>query len=95
MRAALSAIAWIALAVAFVALGADLYWCWSAGAWTFQPLGFYLNLTAADWLAYARDWAASGSDVGVRLLNTLLALPVWVPAFAIGAPLGFATRERA
>lgn len=94
MRALLNAVAWIFLAVGFVALGADAYWSWKAHGWAFQPLGFYLDLAASDWLAHLRDWAADRSAKTARLLEHALIWPVWAPAFAIGIPLGWLTRER-
>lgn len=94
MRGFLNGIAWIFLAVGFIALGADAYWSWKAHAWTFQPIGFYLNLASADWLAHIRDWAVDRSVRTAALMAKGLALPVWAPAFAVGAPLGFLTRER-
>lgn len=94
MREALNAIAWIFLAVGFIALGADAYWTWKANGWAFQPIGFYLDLSASDWLAHVRDWAADRSARTARLLAELLALPVWAPSFALGIPLAWLTRER-
>jgi len=94
VRELLNAIAWIFLAVAFIALGADAYWTWKASGWTFQPIGFYLDLAASDWLAHVRDWAADRSARTARLVADGLALPVWAPAFAVGIPLAWLTRER-
>ena len=94
MRALFNGIAWIFLAVGFMALGADAYWSWKAHGWTFQPIGFYLDLGAADWLAHLRDWAADHSGKAARLLERALTWPVWAPAFAVGMPLAVLTRER-
>lgn len=94
MREILNAIAWVFLAVAFIALGADAYWSWKAQGWAYQPIGFYLDLAAGDWLAHVRDWAADRSARTARLIAEALSWPVWAPAFAIGTPLAFLTRER-
>jgi len=94
MRAFLNGIAWIFLAIAFTALGADAYWSWKAHHLTYQPIGFYLNLAADDWLAHVRDWAADRSIKTERLIAKALEFPVWAPAFALGIPLGVFTRER-
>lgn len=94
MREALNAVAWVFLAIAFIALGADAYWSWKARAWSFQPIGFYLDLAASDWLAHLRDWAADRADRWAHLLERALTWPVWAPAFALGAPLGWLSRER-
>lgn len=94
MREFLNGVAWIFLAIGFVALGADAYWSWKAHGAAFQPIGFYLDLAADDWLAHLRDWAADRSARTERLVARALELPVWAPAFAIGVPLGFLTRER-
>lgn len=94
MRVALNAVAWIVLAVAFIALGADAYWSWKAEDWSFQPIGFYLRLIDAEWLAQLRDWSVDRSARTERLLNEALTWPVWGPAFAIGAPLAWFTRDR-
>jgi hypothetical protein len=94
MRELFNGIAWIFLAIGFVALGADAYWTWKAHHLAFQPVGFYLDLAADDWLASLRDWAADRSHKTERVVTKLLSLPVWAPAFAVGIPLGFLTRER-
>ncbi len=94
MRAFFNGIAWIFLAIGFVALGADAYWTWKADDWAFQPIGFYLRLADAEWLAHVRDWAADQSARTERLLNQALTWPVWAPAFAVGAPLAWFTRDR-
>jgi hypothetical protein len=93
MRELLNGIAWIFLAIGFIALGADAYWTWKAHHFAFQPIGFYLDFGAGDWLAHVRDWAADRSERTARLMAKALALPVWAPAFAVGIPLGFLTRE--
>ena len=56
--------------------------------------GVSFDLAAGDWLAQLRDWAADRSDRTARVVAKLLALPVWAPAFAVGIPLGWLTRER-
>ncbi len=94
MREILNGIAWVFLAVGFIALGADAYWSWKAHAWAFQPIGFYLNLASADWLAHVRDWAVDRSAQTAEIVARGLTLPVWAPAFAIGVPLALLTRDR-
>lgn len=94
MREVLNAAAWLFLATAFIALGADAYWTWKAHHFAYQPIGFYLDLAASDWLAHVRDWAADRSPRTARMVAEALTWPVWAPCFAIGVPLAFVTRPR-
>jgi hypothetical protein len=81
-------------ALAFLALGADAYWSWKAHAWTFEPIGGWLDRIDPRWTTGLRGWAAERSAHSLRMAERLLGWPVWPPAFIAGGLLGLVTRRR-
>ena len=93
MRGLIYGIGAVLTAIAFLALGADAYFSWKAQAWTFEPIGAWLDRIDAGWAAALRDWAADRSVRSMRTAERVLAWPVWPPAFIVGGVLGLITRR--
>lgn len=92
MRPALRALAWVLVALGFLAVGADAYWSWKAHSWAFGPIAFYLDLIDPHWTAAIAEGAAEWSPRAARVAARALAWPVWGPAFVIGFGLSFLTQ---
>lgn len=78
------ALGWFLLALAFFAVGADLYWSWKGAGWTYQPISYYLDRMDAGWLAEMRAAALRGSPKFLDAIERFIAWPVWGPAFVLG-----------
>lgn len=85
-------VAWLFVALGFLAVGADAYWSWKAHDWAYRPIAFYLDLANPDWLTAFRAELAGWSEKTARFAARVLTWPVWGPAFAIGFLLALLTR---
>lgn len=74
----------ILIGLALLALGADAYWCWKAGSWTFAPISYYVARFDAGALDALRLHALGVSPKLLGALDRFIAWPVWAPASVIG-----------
>lgn len=96
MRGFLRALGWLLLAFAAVALGADGYWSWKAGAPTFEPVADYLARLRPHIAAEVHGWVASLSPTARHIAERLLVWPAWGLPLVLGGLLVIlaAPRER-
>lgn len=95
MRGLAYALGMALTALGLLALGADAYWSWKAGAWTFEPIGGWLDRLDPAWTEGLRNWAIEHSARTLKTTERVLSWPVWPPAFILGGLLSLVVQRRA